>query len=128
MRGIEYFRRKLTNKRRRVLLRYKYYEQKQNVRDFSTIPGNMSWLKCTQGWCTKAVDSLADRLQFRGFRDDNFYLEEIFQMNNPDVLFPAAIRSAREKYAYSVPGSVSFGSKVKWCHAIFFFALTLSNV
>lgn len=94
MRGIEYFRKKLNMKRTRVLLRYRYYEQKQSVRDFSTIPANMAWLKSTQGWCTKAVDSLADRLQFRGFRDDNFYLEEIFQMNNPDVLFPAAIRSA----------------------------------
>lgn len=46
------------------------------------------------GWCGKAVDSLADRLIFREFRDDNFGLNEIFQMNNADVLFDSAVLSA----------------------------------
>lgn len=48
----------------------------------------------TLGWCGKAIDSLADRLQFDGFRDDNFDLATIYQMNNPDTIFDSAIRRA----------------------------------
>jgi len=29
--------------------------------------------QATLGWCAKAVDSIADRLVFRGFDNDNFY-------------------------------------------------------
>lgn len=46
------------------------------------------------GWCAKAVDSMSDRLQFRGFKNDNFNIMQIYQMNNPDVLFDSAIKSA----------------------------------
>ncbi|MCZ0950856.1 hypothetical protein N7T98_26110, partial [Pseudomonas syringae pv. tomato] len=45
-------------------------------------------------WCAKSVDSLADRLQFRGFDNDNFDMGTIFQMNNADVLFDSAILGA----------------------------------
>ena len=46
------------------------------------------------GWCAKAVDSLADRLVFREFKNDNFGINEIFRMNNPDILFDSAVLSA----------------------------------
>ena len=46
------------------------------------------------GWCTKAVDSLADRLQFRGFKNDNLDLTSVYQMNNFDVLADSAILGA----------------------------------
>ena len=94
-RGIDYLRRKLETKRQRVLKRYKYYEMKNSVRDFgiSTPPDLRAW-NSTIGWCAKAVDSLADRLTFREFRNDNFNLNEIYRMNNPDILFDSAVLSA----------------------------------
>lgn len=66
-RGIAYMRKKLQQKRDRVLLRYKYYEMKQltkmlNMSDIKEI----HWLNHTLGWCGKAVDSMADRLVFMG--------------------------------------------------------------
>lgn len=94
-RGIEYLRRKLASKRVRVLTRYTYYEMKNKARDFgiSTPPDLRLW-NSTIGWCAKAVDSLADRLIFREFREDNFDLNGIFRMNNPDILFDSAVLSA----------------------------------
>lgn len=93
--GIQYLKTKLSIKRPRVLLRYEYYEQKHRARDFGiSTPENLLALRYTNGWCTKAVDSLADRLQFAGWRDDNFDIENIYNMNNPDVLYNSAILSA----------------------------------
>lgn len=93
--GMEYLRNKLALKRGRVLTRYQYYEMKNGVRDFGTmIPEKMRWMSHTLGWCGKAVDALADRLSFREFREDNFDLTAIFQMNNSDILFDSAVLSA----------------------------------
>lgn len=93
--GIEYLRRKLITKQSRVRTRYQYYEMKNAMKDFEvSTPPKLRWLKETLGWCGKAVDSLADRLQFREFEEDNFMLNEIFRMNNPDTLFDSAILSA----------------------------------
>lgn len=93
--GIEYLRAKLNRKRLRVKCRYDYYEMKSVANDFQiSTPPHLRWLSNPLGWCAKAVDSLADRLSFRGFRDDNFNLEEIFKMNNPDILFDSAMLSA----------------------------------
>jgi len=93
--GIEYLRRKLQSKQNRVRTRYDYYEMKNAMRDFNiTTPPQLSWIKKTLGWCGKAVDSLADRLVFREFEDDNFELNQIFQMNNPDTLFDSSVLSA----------------------------------
>lgn len=93
--GIGYLRTKLVQKRTRVLMRYRYYEMKNAVRDFGLVtPPAFRAFSETLGWCGKAVDSLADRLAFREFRDDNFQLNGIYQMNNADVLFDSAILSA----------------------------------
>lgn len=93
--GIEYLRRKLNNKRSRVNMRYKYYEMKNTVKDMSQMtPPDMRWLTACLGWCGKAVDSLADRLVFKEFTSDNFNINQIFQMNNPDTLFDSAVLSA----------------------------------
>ena len=93
--GIEYLRKRLEDKRVRVALRYKYYEMKHTTFDFgiSTPPDLKRWMS-TLGWCGKAVDSLADRLQFHAFKDDVFDLNTIYNMNNPDTLFDSAILSA----------------------------------
>lgn len=93
--GIDYLRKKLAVKQSRVNTRYEYYEMKNTVKDFQiSTPPSLMYLQYTLGWCAKAVDSLADRLQFREFRNDNFSLNEIFQQNNPDTLFDSAMLSA----------------------------------
>jgi hypothetical protein len=94
-RGIEYLRKKLEAKRRRVLERYGFYEMKNFVYDFgiSTPPDVRFWNSCV-GWCAKSVDSLADRLVFREFANDNFAINDIYRMNYPAVLFDSAILSA----------------------------------
>lgn len=93
--GIEYLRKKLEQKRERVLKRYKYYEMKNVVRDLNiAVPAEIKGLNTMLGWCAKAVDSVADRLIFREFEEDNFDLSEIFQMNNPDIFFDNAVLSA----------------------------------
>lgn len=94
--GLQYLRNKLANKRIRVRLRYDFYEQK-DIESIATItipPTLRSRYRSVSGWCAKSVDALADRLQFRGFDNDNFNLMEIFNMNNPDVLFDSAILGA----------------------------------
>lgn len=93
--GLEYLRNRLAIKRTRVLQRYRYYEMKEKTKDLQiSTPENLLNWSSVLGWCGKAVDSLADRLVFRGFRDDNFGIEEIFNMNNPDVMSDSAILSA----------------------------------
>lgn len=94
--GIGYLQTKLALKRDRVLLRYRYYEMKNtNVDAGNIIPTELKdRYRSTLGWCAKAVDSLADRLVFDGFKDDNFNMWEIFQLNNPDILFDSAITGA----------------------------------
>lgn len=93
--GIDFLRTKLDAKRSRVRTRYSYYEMKHLALDFqiSTPPKLRYWMNCL-GWCAKAVDSMADRLVFREFADDDFSMNEIFRMNNADVLFPSAILGA----------------------------------
>lgn len=93
--GIEYLRKKIKIKKTRVIKRYKFYEMKNVTKDLgiSTPPGLETWFS-TLGWCGKAVDSLADRMMFREFDDDNFDLNEIFNMNNPDTYFDSCILSA----------------------------------
>lgn len=93
--GIDYLRRKLADKRIRVDTRYKFYEMKNIARDLGIImPPEFNWLTATLGWCGKAVDSMADRLVFHEFEEDNFDLMEIFQMNNQDTFFDSAVLSA----------------------------------
>ena len=96
IKGIEYLREKLNARSGRVLLRYKQYDMKYRDRSVGlTIPPELrQQYQATLGWCSKAVDALADRLVFREFAEDNFNLNQIFQMNNPDTLFDSAILSA----------------------------------
>ena len=94
-RGREYLKNRLMLKRSRVLLRYKYYEMKNGIQYFRTIiPKEFMWMAETLGWCAKAVDALADRLSFREFKNDNFDLNTIYDMNNRDIFLDSAILSA----------------------------------
>ena len=95
MKGIPYLQKKLDGKRNRVLLRYKFYEQKAFAPDLKiSTPQGLEWLNNINGWCTKAVDNLADRLQFDGFGDDMFNFTEMFDQNNPDIFYDDAMLSA----------------------------------
>lgn len=95
LKGMAYLRRRLLQKRVRVQTRYKYYEMKNAVKDFGMVtPPEFRTFTEVLGWCGKAVDSLADRLLWREFRDDNFDLNTIYCMNNADVLFDSAVLSA----------------------------------
>src|SRR5690625_4474523 len=96
MQGIEYLRNKLEVYRRGALYRQKVYDMKHD--DFTpgiTIPPKLrQQYKATLGWGAKAVDSVADRLVFREFANDNFNINEIFELNSADILFDDAKLSA----------------------------------
>ena len=56
------------SKRRRNLLRGRYYEMHQRPRELGiSVPPNLRQLEQVVGWPAKAVDALADRSQFDGF-------------------------------------------------------------
>lgn len=95
LKGMEFLKRKLSQKADRVKLRYAYYEMKKKAKDLNiSTPDQLQWLTETLGWCARAVDALADRIVFREFRDDNLGMNEIFQMNNMDILPDSAFLSA----------------------------------
>lgn len=94
--GIDYLRKKLERYRSGATKRNKIYNMKD--KDFSpgiTIPPQIrNQYRATLGWGAKAVDSVADRLVFREFAEDNFDLNQIFNMNSADIFFDDAILSA----------------------------------
>ena len=93
--GKDYLKNKLRCRKSRCDLRYKYYEQKNTVIDPNeALPPRLRQVKNVLGWCSKAVDSLADRLSVGEFDDDRLMMWELYKQNNPDVLFDSAIRSA----------------------------------
>lgn len=111
LKGMEYLKRKLATKRERTQVRYKYYEMKKIAEDLNiSTPDGLKWLNSTLGWCAKAVDSLADRIVFREFRDDNLDMQEIFELNNMDILADSAVLSALItscSFVYITPGEES---------------------
>ena len=95
LKGMEYLKNKLAFKRARVLKRYQYYEMKNFTMDFQiSTPPELRWFMGTLGWCGKAVDSMADRLVFRKFKNDIYSFNEIYDQNNKDVLIDSAILAA----------------------------------
>ena len=95
LKGIDYLRNKLTSKRIGVNVRYEYYELKNSFDNPSKlIPPIFERVKPVLGWCAKSVDSIADRLVFDGFKNDNFMLDQIFNNNCRDIFFDSAVLSA----------------------------------
>ena len=98
LRGIAYLRKKLAMHISRIEARYNQYDMKKEEQSVSiVIPTYMRKLYiATLGWCTKAVDSLADRLSVKEFKDEDnlFEVNKIFEMNNPDIFFDSAILNA----------------------------------
>lgn len=93
--GIPYLQYKLIQKRIRAQKRYNYYDMKNLTLDFgiSSPPELRAW-NSVVGWCAKGVDSLADRLDLYGFKDDVFDMTEIYDQNNRDILIDSAIKGA----------------------------------
>ena len=51
LKGVTYLQNKLANKRTRVLLRYRYYEQKAVAADLGiSTPRGLEWLSMINGW------------------------------------------------------------------------------
>ena len=94
--GIDYLRKKLNTHKIRVDMRYKQYAMQHNEQMVGiTIPPEIrKRYRSVIGWCAKGVDSLADRLVFREFENDDFEVNDIFRVNNPDVFFDSVVLSA----------------------------------
>ena len=93
--GIDYLRAKLRQKAVRVKLRYDYYEMKKKMQKISAlIPPEFRCLTYSLGWCARGVDSLADRIIYDGFENDDFMLEQIYSLNNSDILFDSSVLSS----------------------------------
>ena len=93
--GIDFLKNKLSSKQTRVARRYRYYDMKMPNRWLMRdMPKEFRACKSVLGWCAKAVDSVANKLQLDGFSDDNFDLMKIYQMNNMDILCDSAILAA----------------------------------
>ncbi|HEL0795675.1 TPA: hypothetical protein TU245_001818 [Streptococcus equi subsp. zooepidemicus] len=96
LKGLSYMRRKLASVQSRVNMRYKHYAMTNYESPIGiTIPIKIrSQYRSVLGWCAKGVDSLADRLVFREFANDEFNANKIFNDNNPDVFFDSVVLSA----------------------------------
>lgn len=93
--GITYLKGVLATKQARVRKRYRYYEMKEATNYFDVaLPDKFKYMAETLGWCAKAVDALADRLCFREFENDNFNMNQIFNLNNKDILVDSAMLGA----------------------------------
>ena len=95
--GIEYLKDLLKDKQTRVETCYKYYNQKDEMDNSQAITENKKMQQITKkvGWIPKAVDSLANRLQFSSFgHDDELLVNDIFLRNNRDVLFKTMFKGA----------------------------------
>lgn len=93
--GIPYLQMKLLLKRFRNRKRYNYYEMKNGAFDFGiSSPPELKMWNSVIGWCAKGVDSLADRLDLYGFKDDVFDMTGIYDQNNRDILVDSAILGA----------------------------------
>lgn len=94
--GIDYLRQKLNLHKPRVDERYELYDSKYLNPEIGIVipPYIRQRYRAVIGWCGKAVDVMADRLIFRDFKNDNFDINSIFSLNNPDVFFDSAILSA----------------------------------
>lgn len=109
--GIERLRAKLKQKSVRVLKRYQYYDAKIPLRIRSDLPKELKWMASVLGWNATAVDSMADRIVFRGFGNDVFGFNSICNMNNADILFPSGVLAAligSTSFVYIAPDETGY--------------------
>lgn len=96
LRGKGYLQSKLNTVRDGVLTKYSYYEMlnRHRIRSISIPQQLMDEYYSRLGWCTKAVDLLADRLTIRRFKNDVYNMQPLFESNNADILYSSAIKGA----------------------------------
>ncbi|MCR5584569.1 MAG: phage portal protein [Lachnospiraceae bacterium] len=95
LKGINFLKDELEKKQTRVRLRYDYYDMKKSAARWSEMfPEKYQWMTSVLGWSTNAVDSIADRLGIHGFRKDDLNFQEIFDLNNKDILFDSSMLDA----------------------------------
>lgn len=94
--GKAYLQNKLNTFRNGVLNKYSYYEMlnKHTIRSISIPQDLMNEYYSRLGWCTKAVDLLADRLIIKRFNNDFLDINSIFVNNNADILYSSAVKGA----------------------------------
>ncbi|MCC9683486.1 hypothetical protein HK262_08265 [Streptococcus agalactiae] len=94
--GMNYLKRKLSLYKSGVEKRYRYYAMDdKDMTPSLVIPTQVKNIyNSVLEWTARGVDSLADRLVFREFANDDFNASEIFKVNNPDIFFDTAIQSA----------------------------------
>ncbi|MCK1227517.1 hypothetical protein [Streptococcus uberis] len=107
--GLGYLQRKLAIYKQGVEKRYRYYsmDDRDNTRSIVTPDSVKQMYRSVLEWTAKGVDSLADRIIFREFENDDYDANEIFQANNPDIFFDTAIQSALIAsccFVYIMPG------------------------
>ena len=94
--GKAYLKAKLDTVTSGIQLKYDYYERKNTLPSLAlAIPAIlMEKYRTKLGWCSKAVDLLADRLSVNRFKNDEYGMESIYKDNNADILFSSAIKGA----------------------------------
>lgn len=78
----------LQGKTSKVTDKYAYYNADNDVRDFGiSTPKKMIHHRPGIGWASRAVNTLSDRVEFDGFANDNFGINQLFEdMNAASVL------------------------------------------
>lgn len=71
----------IVSKRTSVQLKYRYYEAEQEIRDLGiSMPARLLMLQSGLGWASKAVDVVADRLNFDAFENDRLGINDLYDM------------------------------------------------
>ena len=60
-------------------VKYEYYNATQGVVDLGiSVPKKFKNMKPGVGWASRAVNTIADRINFDGFANDDFGINELF--------------------------------------------------
>lgn len=71
----------IVSKRTSIQLKYRYYEAEQEVRDLGiSMPVKLLMLNSGLGWASKAVDVIADRLNFDAFENDRVGINALHEI------------------------------------------------
>lgn len=71
----------IVSKRTSVQLKYRYYDAEQEVRDLGiSMPVKLLMLNSGLGWASKAVDVIADRINFDAFENDRLGINALHEI------------------------------------------------
>lgn len=71
----------IVSKRTSVQLKYRYYDAEQEVRDLGiSMPVKLLMLQSGLGWASKAVDVIADRMNFDAFENDRLGINALHEI------------------------------------------------